>query len=185
MPARGPALWIVLLALVTLGACDRRLEPFVPAEEEPAAPATPVRIPGLERPEPSAAPMQARPEPALAVAPDPAQQITGQLRLGDGVRNPAAAGSGAALFLIARGPGAGPPVAVKRLPPGPFPMPFAIGPEDVMIQGRPFQGPLQLSARVDLDANATTRTPGDLIAEHAEPLAPGASGVSLVLAPAR
>ena len=31
-----------------------------------------------------------------------------------------------------------------------------------MIKSRPFVGPLQITARLDADGNATSRTPGDL-----------------------
>jgi hypothetical protein len=45
----------------------------------------------------------------------------------------------------------------------------------------PFEGPLRLSARVDADGNATSRSPGDLQGEAEADFQPGASGVSIVL----
>src|SRR5262252_8374932 len=73
---------------------------------------------------------------------------------------------GAVLFLIARTPDTpGPPLAVKRLPVGPFPLEFAIGPEDEMIKGRPWVGPISLTARVDKDGDPLTRDPDDYSAE--------------------
>jgi len=90
------------------------------------------------------------------------------------------------LFLIARSPQAGPPLAVKRLPAGPFPLAFEIGPEDAMMAGRPFEGPILLSARLDTDGDPMTRGEGDLAAVHETPLEPGAQNVDLVLrAPSR
>ena len=50
-----------------------------------------------------------------------------------------------------------------------------------MLPGRPFQGPVRLSARVDVDGDPLTRGPGDLSAELAAPLETGASGIELVL----
>jgi cytochrome c-type biogenesis protein CcmH len=87
----------------------------------------------------------------------------------------------AVLFLIARREGSGPPLAVKRIPQPHFPLDFEIGPRDRMIQTLPFVGPIQISARVDSDGNATTRTPGDLQGSLAEGVQPGASGVELVI----
>jgi hypothetical protein len=96
---------------------------------------------------------------------------------GDGV----AAGGEGVLFVIARSEGGGPPLAVKRLPIGPFPLAFEIGPADVMIAGRPFSGPITLSARVDRDGNPMTRDPGDALATLPAPVEPGARDVELRL----
>jgi hypothetical protein len=85
------------------------------------------------------------------------------------------------LFVIARGSGGGPPLAVKRLPVGPFPLEFEIGPADVMMAGRPFAGPITLTARVDRDGNPLTRDPDDPTAELPAPIEPGAADVELRL----
>jgi hypothetical protein len=87
------------------------------------------------------------------------------------------------LFVIARPQAGGPPLAVKRLPAGPFPLAFEIGAEDAMLAGRPFAGPILLSARIDSDGDPLTRGAGDLAALSESPLEPGASAVDLVLAP--
>jgi len=93
--------------------------------------------------------------------------------------------TGKVLFLIARAPGQpGPPLAVKRLPVGPFPLTFEIGPDDEMIKGRPWVGPIALSARVDSDGDPLTRSDSDATADLATPVEPGAEGVALRLAPA-
>jgi len=87
----------------------------------------------------------------------------------------------AVLFIIARR-GGGPPLAVKRVPNPHFPLPFTIGPDDRMIQTMPFAGPIALSARIDSDGNATSRSPGDVMgAARGGPVAPGATGVVILL----
>jgi hypothetical protein len=50
-----------------------------------------------------------------------------------------------------------------------------------MIKTVPFEGPLQLSVRLDADGNAMTRAPGDLHGETAQPHQPGESGVAIVI----
>jgi len=182
-----------LLLLFTL-ACDRRTSTWVPLEQEPPPPAKPVRIPGLEMAQ-AQAPMpgsggrdDARSEPAAgASSAAPAQggaeaasgdALRGTLRLAGGTTLP----SQGVLFLIARtGPPPQPPLAVKRLPSGPFPLEFSIGPEDVMIPGRKFTGPITLTARFDLDGNPMSRAAGDLQGAAADAVQPGAGGIEIVL----
>jgi hypothetical protein len=157
-------------AAILLAACDRRLEPWVDPADEPARAERPVRIPGLAQPVPE-------PMPApVSIAGD---SIRGTLRLREGAAIP----SGAVLFVIARPQAGGPPLAVKRLPAGPFPLAFEIGAHDAMLEGRPFAGPMLLSARVDADGDPLTRGPSDLAALSESPLEPGASAVDLVLGP--
>jgi hypothetical protein len=157
---------------VLLVACDRRVEPWVEAADEPAPSQRPVRIPGLA---------QAAPEPLPVAGGGAGETIRGSLRLQGGA---AAIPTGSVLFVIARPQAGGPPLAVKRLPAGPFPMSFEIGPRDAMLEGRPFAGPIVLSARVDADGDPMTRGPEDLVAVSESPLEPGAGAVDLVLAPA-
>jgi hypothetical protein len=45
----------------------------------------------------------------------------------------------------------------------------------------PFAGPVLLTARLDSDGNAMSRTPGDLQGAAREAVSPGASGVEIVL----
>jgi hypothetical protein len=161
--------WIFVLALgVLLIACDRAVLPYVPAEEEPPPSSRPVRIPGLENPTPR----------GRRVAPAPAGSfIRGTVRLGPGI---AAPGEGA-LFVIARSQGGGPPLAVKRLPLGPFPLSFEIGQQDVMMQDTALLGPVLLSAKIDRDGNPMTSSPADLTAQASQPVEPGGMGAELVL----
>jgi hypothetical protein len=88
---------------------------------------------------------------------------------------------GAVLFVIARNAGGGPPLAVKRIPSPSFPVEFELGPDDRMIQQLPFVGPLTLSARLDSDGNATTRTPGDLEGRLEGEVPTGSSGIRIEL----
>ncbi len=171
-----------LLAAALL-ACDRRIEPFDP-DEQP-------REPDLSKIFPRGAEIAAReqsppelPAPPGGRAPGvqpagSAEPIRGTIRVADALaeRLP----DGAVLFIIARRGEAGPPLAVRRVAAPRFPLEFRLGPEDRMIQALPFSGPLQLSARLDSDGNATTRTPGDLQGAAEGSFQPGDSGVELVL----
>jgi len=87
----------------------------------------------------------------------------------------------AVLFLIARARPAGPPLAVRRFSAPSFPLEFDLGPEHRMIKTFPFAGDLQLTARLDRDGDASSRTPGDLQGGAAGTFAPGATGVEVVL----
>lgn len=174
-------MWRSLAALAALSlsvaGCDRRMEPYV--EEEP-------RTPDLSRIFPAGAEQSARqgsaaiePPPPPGVAPASGDPIRGTVQVAPGLEGRVR--PDAVLFLIARPGSAGPPLAVKRIASPRFPFDFELGPEDRMIQTMPFAGPLQLSARLDADGNATTRTPGDLQGSSDDAVEPGASGVELVL----
>jgi hypothetical protein len=190
------SLVVVLTALAGAG-CDRRTEAWVPLEEEPPAPARPVRIPsltqtrmdqraiaaalGAESPE---EPMpQGQPTPGgPAAAPEDAasnQPIRGTIRLADGARAP----DQGVLFVIARVPGMRPPLAAVKLAVGPFPQSFSIGPENrapMMGANVPFAGPIELTARIDIDGDPMTRSPGELSGSGGQ-VQPGAVGIEIVL----
>lgn len=168
-------IWLGLLLLASTAACDRRLEPWIAKEAEAPEPERPVRIPGLNAPivrSLPGAPLTTAPPPMRGAAP-----IRGTLQLAGGE----AAGSDGVLFLIARSSDVGPPLAVKRLPVGPFPMAFEIGPTDVMVPGTPFTGPIQLTARVDRDGNPVTVEAGELRGRLSTTVEPGANDLELVL----
>jgi cytochrome c-type biogenesis protein CcmH len=182
--------WFALaLCVLVLAACDRNLEPFDPNEKprepdlsrifpEGAETAEDVQ-PGLPPP-----PGGGRGAPPLATETASAEgagaPIQGTVELAPELAGRTA--PGAVLFIIARGGGAGPPLAVKRVASPAFPLAFTIGPEDRMIQTMPFAGPINLSARIDGDGNATSRSPGDVTGAAAGgPVAPGATGVVIVL----
>ncbi len=164
----------ISLALGLLGTgCDRRLEPFIPADEEPPRSERPVRIPGLEKARPRAR------APLVTLQPVSGREISGTLELSDTAG--AGVGAGVVFVIVRSGPG-GPPLAVKRLPAGPFPMPFRIGPSDVMIQGREFAGEMTLSVRLDRDGDPLTRGDQDWVAAPLR-VSPGSQGVLVRLAP--
>jgi cytochrome c-type biogenesis protein CcmH len=177
------------LALAFAGAgCDRGVEPFDPNEKVATPDLAKIFPPGAERapedgPMGQAARGMAPPGGSAAAAPPAAEATGGPIR-GRVVLADALTGRvprGAVLFLVARSSDAGPPVAVKRVVDPVFPLEFEIGPGDRMLEGVPFTGPFQLTARVDADQNAATRNPGDLQGQTASRVAPGASGVELVI----
>jgi cytochrome c-type biogenesis protein CcmH len=181
---------IALAACVLAGtACDRAVEPFDPNEKVEAPDLSKIFPAGAER-APQDAPMGAAARgaappgmaPGAPAAPGGAPEgrpIRGRIALAPDLA--ARVPRGAVLFLIARASDAGPPVAVKRIPDPAFPLSFEIGPDDRMMEGVPFVGPFQLTARVDADGNAASRNPGDLQGESRERVAPGARGVELVI----
>jgi hypothetical protein len=145
------------------------VEPYIPLSEELPQIEGPLRIPGLQDPAARA---------RVTAPPIGGPRIRGTVRLGDG----ATPAGGGILFVIARPPTGGPPLAVRRLPPGPFPIEFELGPEDSMMQV-PLNAPVILSARLDADGDPMTRAEEDLAGQTAGPVSPGASGVELVLGP--
>ncbi|HME73653.1 MAG TPA: hypothetical protein VKM54_27895 [Myxococcota bacterium] len=187
----APRLFLVLA--LALG-CDRKVEPYVPGEE-PAAPDLSRIFPrGAEQAkqeEEGAAKAGGRASAAasgsMAGAPPGAATergtlappIRGTVTIAPGLVERAP--KGAVLFLIARRGSSGPPTAVKRIPNPTFPLEFELGPEDRMIEAMPWSGPLQLTARLDSDGNATTRSPGDLQGAAPGPTNPGDAQVSIVL----
>lgn len=181
---------LVALAGSVVG-CDRNIEPYKPGEEASA--------PDLARifPGPAAGPGAGGMADAASGTPDrsalppsraegsavanPAGQaaIEGRIELAEGLQPPEAG----VLFVIARPQGTqgGPPLAVLRIPNPEFPIEFSIGPENVMIPSMRFEGAITLSARLDADGNAMTRGSEDISSRAEEPLAPGATGVILLL----
>lgn len=188
LPPRPVATALLLAAVLALAACDRNIEPYT---DEP------VRTPDLSRIFPEGAERAAAQERAAGAAPQmpappggpppaagpaaasDAAPVAGTVRLAPDLEGRVP--PGAVLFLIARtGPG-GPPTAVKRIPQPRFPLSFELGPGDRMIEAMPFAGPFRISARVDADGNAATRSPGDLAGETPGTFAPGDRGVEVVI----
>ena len=180
------ALARILLAATLLWvplACNQKIEPYDPTEK--------AETPDLSKIFPEAAEQGARSRPPVMPGPGggrgaapaasgaQARPIRGTIRLAPELERQVP--PHAVLFLVLRSPTPGPPTAVKRIPEPHFPLDFRIGPDDRMIQAMPFSGPFRLSARVDADGNATTRTPGDLEGRVGRTLQPGDSGVDLVI----
>ena len=147
----------MLLGLALLAGCDRGVEAF-DADQKPQRPNRSRMVP---------------PDAAAAGLP-----IRGTVRLAPGREESA---RDAVLFVIARSPGGGPPLAVKRIPGPSFPLEFEVGPGDRMVEARPFVGPLVLVARLDADGNATTRDAGDPQGAAPHPVNPGDSDIELLL----
>jgi hypothetical protein len=166
--------------LLLVVACDRNLEPFDPTEEPRPPDLAKIFPPGADRAaEQAPAGMPVPPQRGAPPVGASAAPVRGTLRLAPELEG--SVPSGAVLFLIARSTGAGPPLAVQRIPEPRFPLDFEIGPDDRMIQQLPFAGPLRLSARVDGDGNATSREPGDLVGASSEEVEPGDSGIVITI----
>ena len=110
------------------------------------------------------------------------QQIAGKVTVDAKLKD--SVNSQATLFIIARPAegGGGPPLAVKKLDRPVFPLSYFLGPENVMMQGRPFSGKVTITVRLDKDGNPTTREPGDLIGEYKKnPVNVGSKNVDIVI----
>jgi tetratricopeptide (TPR) repeat protein len=90
-------------------------------------------------------------------------------------------GPSSVLFVYARAAGvsSGPPAAVKRLPPGPFPMNVQISASDSMM-GQALPNPMRIEARVDSDGNAMTHDANDPTAA-VDGVSAGGKVINLVL----
>ncbi|MBI3989138.1 MAG: hypothetical protein HY347_05935 [candidate division NC10 bacterium] len=84
---------------------------------------------------------------------------------------------GDVLFIIAR-QGSGPPLAVKRIPNPSFPLSYTLGPEDRVLTERPFEGEVDVVARITKGGGAGPPQPGDL--EGTSPKNPARIGNSHV-----
>ena len=90
----------------------------------------------------------------------------------------------AALFIIVRpaGGAGGPPLAVKKIDKPAFPLSYSLGQENVMMQGTPFSGKVDITVRLDKDGNPTTRGAGDLSGEYKKnPAQVGAKNADVIL----
>ncbi len=178
---------LFLVAILGLAGCDRNIEPYQPGEKS--------RPPDLARifPGPGASDMAqadsgipdrsalppSRAEASALIREPGGAAIEGRIELAPELARP----DTGVLFVIARpqGVAGGPPLAVLRIANPTFPLEFSIGPEQVMIPSLRFEGAISISARLDADGNAMTRGSEDISSQVEEPLAPGATGVKLVL----
>jgi len=177
--------FLVLLAWVAASGCDRNLEPFDPTEQPQAPDLAKIFPEGADRTAPLGT------EVELPLPPggerggrgaDPtaeAEPIRGVIRVDASVADRVP--QGAVLFLIARAGPVGPPLAVRRFSAPSFPLEFDLGPEHRMIKTLPFAGELRVTARLDADGDAASRTPGDLQGGADGRFSPGATGVEVVL----
>lgn len=91
--------------------------------------------------------------PAAAPASGPGVRVTVDLDAGAKQRS-------GILFVIARNAGSGPPVAVKRIVAGTFPVEVELTSADSMM-GQPLPASFRLEARLDSDGDPLTRPPSD------------------------
>lgn len=91
---------------------------------------------------------------------------------------------GNVLYIIARKSEGGPPAAVRRIADPKFPLAFELGPQDSMVPGIEFTGPLSLKARLSRSGDAMPRA-GDIEGFHPDPVEPGQSGIEILLAQVR
>jgi len=179
---RARTLLVLAIAWVAIAGCDRNMEPFVPGEKP--------RQPDLSKIFPAGAERSAEADAGARMAGSSrgaspmrgsgsSEAIQGRVELAESLSGRVP--PGAVLFVIARRGNAGQPMAVKRIVSPQFPLDFAIGPDDRLTEAVPFEGPLQLTALVDADGNATTREPGDLQGALSAPVVPGARGLTLTI----
>jgi cytochrome c-type biogenesis protein CcmH len=174
--------WIIslLLPLALVAGCHRNVEPFDPDEQVVEPDLSAIFPEGAERSKAAGAagrpamPMAGRRATGVAGPP-----ITGRILLAPELAERVP--RGAVLFLIARAGRSGPPVAAKLISSPKFPLDFELGPDDRMRREMPFEGPLQLTARLDSDGDAATRAAGDLRGVSEEGHSPGATGVTILI----
>jgi hypothetical protein len=178
---------VIACCLLAVAACNRKVEPFDPNEKPREPDLSKIFPEGADSAEPAQPGLPPPPGEQRGTAPGPSEvagassdaPVTGTVVLAPEFAGRTA--TGAVLFIIARH-GAGPPLAVKRIADPRFPYEFSIGPADRMIQSMPFTGPIELSARIDGDGNATSKSPGDVTGTAAGgPVQPGATGAVIVL----
>jgi hypothetical protein len=179
---RAPLLLALALACVAFAGCDRHMEPFVPGEQPRQPDLSKIFPAGAERTAEAGASARVRGS-SRGAAPmsgsGSSEAIEGRIELAESLSGRVP--PGAVLFVIARRGSAGQPLAVKRIVSPQFPLDFAIGPDDRLTQAVPFEGPLQITALLDSDGNATTREPGDLQGALSAPVVPGARGLTLTI----
>jgi hypothetical protein len=157
---------------IALGETDPYLQELLTAARQPPRP------PQTSMPSghPPVANSSASSSGAEALGP---KDVAGRISLAPGTTLPNAG----KLFIYARHPGqsAGPPAAVIAVPSPTLPMEFRLGPANRMAPGVPYpETTLDLQVRWDLDGNATTKMPGDLVSSM-QGVPVGSSGLELVL----
>lgn len=126
--------------------------------ETPEAPAS-GENPHANLPAPGAAePMPAAAAPATAEPPAGEAHVSGTVDVEPSVK--ASLPPVSILFIYARGPGGGPPAAVKRLQVSSFPVSFTLSSADSMM-GQPLPPHVAIEARVDSDGDPLTHDPQD------------------------
>jgi hypothetical protein len=164
---------ISVLLVLTLISCDRRKGPtgeMKQAEDwgDPSNPHAEV-APSVDEEDPHAGidmndphggidPTEMAPSEDRAI--DPNKFLRGSIALTDATQGKVPASG--VVFVFAKAPGGGPPLAVERVDIGGFPMKFDLTEADQMIEGTNFSGQVVISVRVDQDSDVMTRQAGDL-----------------------
>lgn len=164
---------VAVAGSASLLSCSKKDDTGAPSAVPPLAPGTP---PPAAPPSPSAPlpPRAQAPEPELDSAGnpkppsppvDPNATIIGKIELAASVAKKKPEGT---LFLVARrisdNPNArGTLIAVKKLPATKFPLPFELSAADMPFQNGPFDGELQLTARIDQDGDPLSHQKGDAL----------------------
>jgi hypothetical protein len=110
----------------------------------------------------------------------PSGEITGELRVADGVKDKVATGD--TVFVMARNAATGSLIAVVKVQVAAgFPVPFKLTGGDIMHSQTSLAGKVKIEARVDKDNDAMTKNPGDVVGETKELVSIPASGVVVTL----
>jgi hypothetical protein len=126
---------------------------------------------------PTAAPAEAPPAEAPPAEAAPPFLVQGTITLPEG-----ATATGQAVFVSLRAPGVrGPPLAAKKLPPGPFPLAFELTEADRPMANGPVPASFELKVTLDVDGDPMTKAPEDF--EVVAPATLGGAGLAVVLAP--
>jgi cytochrome c-type biogenesis protein CcmH len=182
MFGKGRVLAVLLAGLPLVGACDKKSEPAKPV---PSAGLPPLDDKGLAAPlgeHPEHAPTAANPHEGMNLPPghpslpgagepegatpgdipfDPKTVVSGTLQLDPKVKSQVKEGD--VIYLVARAADQpGPPLAVKRMVAGKFPMSFELDGRDAMMAGTKLAGKVTINVRVDKDGDAMTKNPGDV-----------------------
>ncbi len=104
--------------------------------------------------------------------------IQGTVSISEGLKNKLPENGTLFLFVRNLDVKRGPPLAVQRIPGVKMPFEFTLGPQDIMIPGTPFDGPMVLTGRIDADGDARVG-PGDI--EGFVKVQPGDKNVELLL----
>jgi cytochrome c-type biogenesis protein CcmH len=123
----------------------------------------------------------ASPDKGSAAASSSAQ-ISGKITIDPKLK--ASLDPNAALFIIARPAGGtgGPPLAVKKIDRPTFPLDYTLSQDNVMMQGTPFTGKINITVRLDKDGNPVTHTPGDMTGDYKKnPVEVGTKNVDVVI----
>jgi len=157
-------------------ACGERPAPT--ASVSPPAEATSLR-PLTSRDGTTGAPpaLPAGHPPVSVGGPAESKVVEGEVRLAARLRD--RAGPDGVLFVIARSSATGQVVAVRKEEHARFPFAFRLSAGDTMMEGVPFDGPFDLTARISRSGDAMPQ-PGDLEGT-AKNVAAGARGVAIVV----